>query len=66
MSWFLDSNDTLLLSNRGVYGGRYYKADYIEFDEEYDEYVIKQDFTADIYLKLQYGNDVIYLGFTAE
>ena len=41
-------------------------ADYIEFDEEYGEYVIKQDFTADIYLKLQYGNDVIYLGFTAE
>lgn len=32
MAWFLDNNDTLLLNNREVYGGRYYKADYIEFD----------------------------------
>ena len=32
MVWYLDNNDTLLLNNREVYGGRYYKADYIEFD----------------------------------
>ena len=32
MSWYLDNNDTLLLSSREVYGGRYYKADYIEFN----------------------------------
>ena len=34
MSWFLDSNDTLLRSSREVYDGRYYKADYIEFNWE--------------------------------
>ena len=32
MAWFLDNNNTLLKNNREVYGGRYYKADYIEFD----------------------------------
>ena len=36
MSWFLDNNDTLLLSSREVYGGRYYKADYIEFKNSSD------------------------------
>ena len=37
--------------------------DYIEYDEETGEFVIKQDFTADIYLKLKFGSDSVYFGF---
>ena len=38
-------------------------AAYIEYNEEAQAYVIKQDFSGNIYLKLKYGEDNVYIGF---
>ena len=34
---------------------------YLEYDEELGAYLVKQDFTADVYIKLKYGEDKLYL-----
>ena len=58
---FNNEQDFALAIDSYSLGGNY--ADYIEYDEETGEFVIKQDFTADIYLKLKFGSDSVYFGF---
>ena len=36
--------------------------EFLEWNEEAQAYVVKQSFTANFYLKLQYGNDCVYIG----
>ena len=38
-------------------------ADYFEYDADRNAYVVKQDFTGVVYIKLNPGNDEIYIGF---
>ena len=39
---------------------------YLEYDEETGGYLVKQDFVADVYIKLKYGSDMIYFGLIEE
>lgn len=37
--------------------------DYLEWDEEAQAYAVKQPFTGTFYLKIRYGEDILYIGF---
>lgn len=39
---------------------------YLEHDEETGGYLVKQEFVADVYIKLKYGSDMIYFGLIEE
>lgn len=41
-------------------------ADYIEWNDEVKAYEIKQSFCGDFYLKIRYGEDIMYIGFYSE
>lgn len=37
--------------------------DYLEWDEKAQAYAVKQPFTGTFYLKIRYGEDILYIGF---
>lgn len=40
--------------------------EYLEYDDEKDEYRVLQDFTAYFYLNIEYGNDTLFISFTEQ
>ena len=40
--------------------------EYLEYDDEKEEYRVLQDFTAYFYLNIEYGNDTLFISFTEQ